>query len=96
MVTQRRFGPTRSLAAPSVATLKVAASGAAHERLSPTGGRAGWDVRMGQECAFNAYRNATSLEKAPLRLPLAASCQLPQLGSEIVFLYTAEPASNGY
>jgi len=47
--TRRRFGPTRSLAAPSAATSKVAASGAAHERLSPTGGRAGRVVRMGQE-----------------------------------------------
>ena len=49
MVTQRCFGPTRSLAAPSAATFKVAASGAAHERLSPTSGRAGRVVRMGQE-----------------------------------------------
>ena len=49
MNTRRRFGPTRSLAAPSGATLKVAASGATHERLSPTGGRAGRVVRMGQE-----------------------------------------------
>jgi hypothetical protein len=48
VVTQRRFGPTRSLAARSAATLKVAASGAAHERLSPTGGRAGRVVRMGR------------------------------------------------
>ena len=49
VVTQRCFGPTRSLAAPSAATFKVAASGAAHERLSPTSGRAGRVVRMGQE-----------------------------------------------
>ena len=48
MVTQRYFGPTRSLAARSAATLKVAASGAAHERLIPTGGRAGRVVRMGR------------------------------------------------
>ena len=48
MVTQRCFGPTRSLAARSAATLKVAASGAAHERLIPTGGRAGRVVRMGR------------------------------------------------
>ena len=45
VVTQRCFGPTRSLAAPSAATFKVAASGAAHERLSPTSGRAGRVVR---------------------------------------------------
>ena len=49
MNTRRRFGPTRSLAAPSAATSKVAASGAANERLSPTGWRAGRVVRMGQE-----------------------------------------------
>jgi hypothetical protein len=49
VVTQRYFGPTRSLAARSAATLKVAASGAAHERLIPTGGRAGRVVRIGQE-----------------------------------------------
>ena len=52
VVTQRCFGPMRSLAAPSAATFKVAASGAAHERLSPTrgrAGRAGRVVRMGQE-----------------------------------------------
>ena len=49
VVTQRCFGPTRSLAAPSAATFKVAASGAAHERLSPTSGRAARVVRMGQE-----------------------------------------------
>jgi hypothetical protein len=48
VVTQRCFGPTRSLAARSAATLKVAASGAAHERLSPTDGRAGRVVRMGR------------------------------------------------
>jgi hypothetical protein len=48
VVTQRCFGPTRSLAARSAATLKVAASGAAHERLIPTGGRAGRVVRMGR------------------------------------------------
>ena len=37
VVTQRCFGPTRSLAARSAATLTVAASRAAHEHLSPTG-----------------------------------------------------------
>ena len=47
--TRRHFGPTRSLAAPSATTSKVAASGAANERLSPTGWRAGRVVRMGQE-----------------------------------------------
>ena len=48
MVTQRYFGPTRSLAARSAATLKVAASEAAHEHLGPTGGRAKRVVRMGR------------------------------------------------
>ena len=48
MVTQRYFGPTRSLAARSAATLKVAASEAAHEHPSPTGGRAKRVVRMGR------------------------------------------------
>ena len=48
MVTQRRFGTTRSSVAQSAATLKVAASGAAHEHLSPTGGLAKRVVSMGQ------------------------------------------------
>ena len=38
----------RSLAAQSAATLKVAVSGAAHVRLSPTGGRAKRVVSMGR------------------------------------------------
>ena len=52
MVTQRCFGPTRSLAAQSAATLKVAASGAAHEHLSPTGGRAKRVARMGRSGGY--------------------------------------------
>ena len=48
VVTQRKFGPTRSLAARSAATLTVAASRAAHEHLSPTGGRAKRVARMGR------------------------------------------------
>ena len=52
VVTQRYFGPTRSLAARSTATLKVAASGAAHERLIPTGGRAKRVARMGRSGGY--------------------------------------------
>jgi hypothetical protein len=52
VVTQRCFGPTRSLAARSAATLKVAASGAAHEHLSPTGGRAKRVARMGRSGGY--------------------------------------------
>ena len=52
VVTQRYFGPTRSLAARSAATLKVAASGAAHEHLSPTGGRAKRVARMGRSGGY--------------------------------------------
>ena len=48
VVTQRYFGPTRSLAARSAATLTVAASRAAHEHLSPTGGRTKRVARMGR------------------------------------------------
>ena len=52
MVTQRYFGPTRSLAAQSAATWKVAASEAAHEHLSPTGGRAKRVARMGRSGGY--------------------------------------------
>ena len=52
VVTQRCFGPTRSLAAQSAATLKVAASEAAHEHLSPTGGRAKRVARMGRSGGY--------------------------------------------
>ena len=52
VVTQRNFGPTRSLAARSAATLKVAASRAAHEHLSPTGGRAKRVARMGRSGGY--------------------------------------------
>ena len=48
VVTQRRFGPTSSSVAQSAATFKVAASGAAHEHLSPTAGLAKRVVSMGQ------------------------------------------------
>ena len=52
VVTQRCFGPTRSLAARSAATLTVAASRAAHEHLSPTGGRAKRVARMGRSGGY--------------------------------------------
>ena len=52
VVTQRCFGPTRSLAAQSAATLKVAASEAAHEHLSLTGGRAKRVARMGRSGGY--------------------------------------------
>ena len=52
VVTQRYFGPTSSLAARSAATLKVAASGAAHEHLNPLGGRAKRIARMGRSGGY--------------------------------------------